>query len=487
MEKTKVSHKNILRTGAALLSGINLLSTAHIQHSPRVALLWNNALLQAIRTTKPAVTIAARALAIVSTCMYDAWSVYDPQASSTCCDQPLRRPANEHTQANKEEAISYAAYRSLSDLFPAQELQFRTLMAQLGYSTLNQASNMTTAAGIGNLMAQLVLEFRHQDGSNQTGNFHPGAYSDYTNYQPLNTPDQIKDPDAWQPLWVQQGPKDVVLQKCVTPHWGHVKPFALAHGSQFRPSVPPATIYDRRYSVQANQVLDISANLTDKQKTSAEYWQVGPAAEQAPGHWFLIAQYVVRRDMYNLDNTIKLFFILGNALLDTSIVCWDIKRAYNSERPLTAIHYLYAGRPVLAWGGPHQGTKLINGADWQPYQSPDTITEASPEYCSSHSAFSAAGANILNFCTRSDYFGGSYTRPAGSSYIEPGTTPTTDITLYWRTFSEAAIEAGASRCYGGIHFEQGDITGRILGREIAILVWQRAHKYIHPHHTHQSL
>ncbi|GHO86610.1 vanadium-dependent haloperoxidase [Dictyobacter formicarum] len=478
MGKIVVDRNNILRASMTLLKGVNTLPAVNSMYSAQVALLWNEALLQAIRTSKPTVTIVARALAIVHTCMYDAWSAYNLQASSTCCSTRLRRPEHEHTQANKEEAISYAAYWALQDLFPEQELQFRTLMCRLGYSTLNQASNTSTPAGIGNLMARMVLDFRHHDGSNQLGDMQPGAYADYTSYQPVNTPDQISDPNSWQPLRVPGTDQSITVQKCVTPHWGRVRPFSLAHGSQFRPAVPPATIYNQRYSMQANQLLDISANLTDKQKTIVEYWQDGPSNEQLPGHWFVIARYVVRRDLYNLDSTIKLFFILGNALLDASIVCWDTKRAYNSERPITAIHYLYAGRSVLAWGGPHQGSGLINGSDWRPYQMDNSITPSTPEYCSEHSAFSVASASILNFFTRSDYFGGAYTRQAGSSAIEPGTTPKTDITLRWKTFSEAASEAGSSRLYAGTHFEQGDITGRVLGREIGKLVWQRAQRYI---------
>ncbi len=48
------------------------------------------------------------------------------------------------------------------------------------------------------------------------------------------------------------------------------------------------------------------------------------------------------------------------------------------------------------------------------------------------------------------------------------------MTLAWRTFSEAADDAGISRRYGGIHFEDGDRAGRALGRQLAILVWQKA-------------
>ena len=50
---------------------------------------------------------------------------------------------SEHTQANKEKAISYAAYRALVDLFHGQVAYFNTLMNHLGY---NPSDTSTAAA-----------------------------------------------------------------------------------------------------------------------------------------------------------------------------------------------------------------------------------------------------------------------------------------------------------------------------------------------------
>src|SRR5256886_13240903 len=44
------------------------------------------------------------------------------------------------------------------------------------------------------------------------------------------------------------------------------------------------------------------------------------------------------------------------------------KRAFNSVRPITAIHTLFIGQLVRAWAGPYRGTKLIDGPTWFPYQ-----------------------------------------------------------------------------------------------------------------------
>ena len=55
--------------------------------------------------------------------------------------------------------------------------------------------------------------------------------------------------------------------------------------------------------------------------------------------------------------------------------------------------------------------------------------------------------------------------------------PARELTLSWATFSEAADEAGMSRRYGGIHFEQGDLDGRATGRLAARIAWEKAQEH----------
>src|SRR5262249_57342438 len=113
----------------------------------------------------------------------------------------LRRPRSERTADNKQQAISFAAYRVLVDLFPTQAAVFDSVMNSLGYNAGDLALD-SSPAGIGNISAQALLNYRHHDGSNQLGDLHPGAYSDYTGYTPVNTVDQLNDPNRWQPLLV---------------------------------------------------------------------------------------------------------------------------------------------------------------------------------------------------------------------------------------------------------------------------------------------
>jgi hypothetical protein len=214
----------------------------------------------------------------------------------------------------------------------------------------------------------VVLAFRHGDESNQLGDLGPdprglaAAYEDWTGYRPVNSLMRLLDPNRWQPL-----------------------------------------------------------PLPDEHKAIAEYWADGPGPETPPGHWCLHAQTVSARDGHGLDEDVRLFFALSGALLDAGIACWDAKRAHDSVRPITAVHFLFAGQEVLAWGGPGQGPRRIKVEDWRPY----LATPPFGEHPSGHSTFSAAAAAVLARFTGSDRFGAGVTIAAGSSRVEPGTRPPT--------------------------------------------------------------
>jgi hypothetical protein len=100
---------------------------------------------------------------------------YDAKAIGTQLGGTLRRPASERTLANKEEAVSYGAYRALVDLFAFDKPLFDAQMKSLGHDPNDDSTDVTTPPGIGNLACAAVLNFRHHDGSNQLGDLHPGV------------------------------------------------------------------------------------------------------------------------------------------------------------------------------------------------------------------------------------------------------------------------------------------------------------------------
>lgn len=438
---------------------------------------WNDEALEAVRATRPGPPMVARMLAVTNTAMYDAWAAYSPRANGTQLSGELRRPAAERTEANRRKAVSYAAHRALIDLFPSRKTEFDAQMRALGYDPADATTSLSTPQGIGKLAAAAVIDYRHRDGSNQLGNLSPGAYSDYTGYRPVNTSTYVVNPARWQPLQVPDGLGGYTVQTHVAPHWGKVKGFALKDYHQFPVKAPPA-YGSWAFVRQALEIVHHSASLDDRRKTMAEYWADGPASELPPGHWVLFARFVSDRDRHGTCDDVKMHFALTNAMLDASIAVWGLKRHYDYARPVTAIRYLFKDRRIPSWAGEGRGTRLIRGQDWRPYQAANFVTPPFSEYVSGHSAFSAAGAEVLRRYTGSDAFGGQVTVLKGSSRVEPGLVPSRNLTLAWRTFSDAANEAGISRQYGGIHFAQGDMESRLLGRKVGAQSYALAAAYV---------
>jgi hypothetical protein len=211
---------------------------------------------------------------------------------------------------NKHAAISFAAYRAAVDLFPGDKASvFDPLMASLGYDPSDLTTDPSTPAGIGNLASAALLDYRHRDRANQLGD-EPGGlpgvpYSDYTAYEPVNSPMDIRfpfdpasvhDPDRWQPLRYVDDGGALVTPAFVGAQWQRVTPFAMASNAELRSPTGPATFGTNAYRDQCQQLIDISAALTDREKMIAEYWADGPRSELPPGHWNLFAQQVAHRD-----------------------------------------------------------------------------------------------------------------------------------------------------------------------------------------------
>jgi hypothetical protein len=283
----------------------------------------------------------------------------------------------------------------------------------------------------------------------------------------------IPHPDRWQPLGYEDAAHVLRVPSFIGPHWENVKPFALTNAAQFRPN-PPVALTSQTFLDQARHVIGIQEKLETKQKVIAEYWADGPSSELPPGHWELFAVFVSNRDSHSLHQDAKLFFALANAIHDAAIATWEAKRYYDYVRPVTAIRYLFRGKKIKGWNGSSIVTQ--NGEAWRPYQVATFPTPPFPEFTSGHSGFSMAAAEVLKRFTGSDSFGASYTQ-SSTLRVEPGLAAAVGVTLKWDTFTEAAIEAGESRLYGGIHFYEGNVSGLELGRKVGAQAYEKALGY----------
>jgi len=178
--------------------------------------------------------------------MYDAWSAYDPQASTfflgnqigeyVCNYDGIEVPDDEFARkAAQEEAISYAAYRIMKHRFSnspgAMESlpSFDTLMQTLGYDIEFTSTDYSTGspAALGNYIALSCMEFGLVDHADEESDY---EYDDNF-YQPTNPPlvpslpgnPSIVDLNSWQPLVIDT----FQARRFLSPQWGAATAFSL--------------------------------------------------------------------------------------------------------------------------------------------------------------------------------------------------------------------------------------------------------------------
>ena len=235
---------------AITLTHLFLFIGVSIQAQHPVARLWNEATLQGIRGDLARPTVHARNLFHTSIAMYDAWAVYSDEADTYLLGKTVHGftchftepPLQNDIKSAREESISFAVYRILQHRFefsPGKDglyLVMDQLMDSLGYDPQNRSTNYICGpAELGNYIAEQVIQYGLQDGSNEA--------TGYSNlfYEPVNPPLAVESPgnpnivdlNRWQPLafadFVDQSgnPFGNIVPAFVSPEWGHVLPFSL--------------------------------------------------------------------------------------------------------------------------------------------------------------------------------------------------------------------------------------------------------------------
>lgn len=427
---------------------------------------------------QPRPTITSRYLGLISVAIFDAWSRYDEKALPVYLSDVDRRPLQEHVLKNKETAISYAAFRTMSEYYYSDKKLFEDFMRELGLDPSNQSLDPNTPEGIGNLAAKAVIEARKGDGANQYGeeelsNGEP--YFNYVGYQPINSADENVDANRWQPKYFSDGKGGTFAPDCLTPFWDRVKPIALKSADQFRPE-PPPKIGSEQLEKEVREVIEMQAHLTDYQKALVEFMRDGPQSVQQAGHWLKFAQDVSRRDNHTLDQDVKMYFYNQVVAMDAFIASWDSKMFYDYARPYALVHKYYENQKIKAWGGEGKGMVEMDGNQWRPYSPETFLCPPFPSYVSGHSTISGGCAEALKIWTGSDKFGSDAILVAGAM-TEPDNLGET-ITLEFPTFTETAEMAGASRVLGGYHIQSDNVAGLQLGRNVAQEVWTFYKKHI---------
>jgi len=420
--------------------------------------------------------VILRITTMMTNAWFDAIAPYHPTAVGVYSHLGRRPAAEGATNRNKNIALLYASYRTLNSLLPNHKADWREMLMRVGLNPDDNSTDTTTPVGIGNVSAAAMLAVREHDGMNQLGDeggqvYNRRMYLDYTGYEPVNPPTRIIDPRRWQPMLLSKVSGPITVQTFRTPQWALTKAYTYDDPTVFR--VPPPTKSDPtnvvEYQQQADEVLALSAQLDDRRKAVVELIDdkirsLGTAAVE-----FALLH------RYTLDQFVQHDFTWHVAVFDAGIPCWQEKLRYDAVRPNTAIHYLYAGRKVTAWGGPGKGTVTdLPGTDWRPY-----LNQADhPEYPSGSSCLCAAYAQAHRRFTGSDEFGFTVLVRKGSSLIEPGITPAKSLILRWKTFTDFANDCAMARVWGGTHFIAAVEASKDLCRPMGDMGYEFVKKHI---------
>lgn len=225
--------------------------------APSVARMWNLELLNAIRIDTPHPPVHARNLFTLSAAMYDAWAAYDPVAVGLSYRRKHTAP---NVEAARNEAISYAAYRILSERFAFSLRGDETLislhrrMQLLGLDPDKTSVDPDSPTGVGLAVAASVSRWFLSDGSRQTEGYQdiPGSAGGYVPTQPhLDSVaigvGELRDVNHWQPLIftevVPAGQNGSIVikrdQSFLGSHWLGVRPFCLVRDDSSRPWMDP--------------------------------------------------------------------------------------------------------------------------------------------------------------------------------------------------------------------------------------------------------
>jgi hypothetical protein len=413
----------------SLLHPVCLLTVCVLAAMPRAVHAdevtdWNAVLQRAIQTAATAGPLQGRVAAIVHVAMFDAYNGVERRYT------PIHVTLDAPRGASARAAVVYAAYTTLSALFPIQSFN-ADLEASLASIADDSASEYSTSiergAVWGTQVAQDILQWRSTDGLDTS----PSTYSGST------------DVGKWRPT-PRPNPAGGELPglNALVPSMATMTPFAIPSPSFFRSALGPPALASAQYAADFMEVKRLgestSATRTADQTQSARFW-----AGTALTFWNRAAKAAADARHNTLSENARLFALLNIAIADALISCWDAKFHFVYWRPITAIR--------LA------NTDGNDATDVQATWTPLITTPAYPDYDSGHQSVSGSSQAILNAIS-------------GSMPVEGTSEGLAGVVRSWPSFAAAADEAFMARIWSGIHFRTAMRDARTRSERVAAFV-----------------
>lgn len=407
-------------TSLVLICAAGLTRTAEAQGN--AVTRWNAHTSDILRAAN--IPIAeSRAFAMVHAAIHDALNAMDYRFDPYTPGLPLT------PGASVDATVASAAFVVLSAVVPGVASITNQRYAQELAAIQNDPSKMI-GIELGRRAGELILERRRNDGSEIAGPPRPSNPANPNDpYVPTGKPGDYQ----FTP------PFDFALY----PSWGLVRPFGIKLSQH--PLRGPAKLDSFEYALDFNYTKAVGA--ADSKLRTREQSQIGEFwFEDSTFAWNRLASAMIT--MKNLDawRSARVLAWLNFAMADGYIAGWEGKYRFRFWRPWTAIEKAASdGNPLT-----------IPDAGWRPFfnSPPAFFTPPLPDYPSTHTVLGAASAEVLIHA-----FGDNLRFTATSTSL-PGVQRT------FRNFSEAALENGLSRVYGGIHFLRAVLDGYHLGQSI---------------------
>ena len=375
---------------------------------------WAEQSLQAVRAANVGTPNAGRLYAMVNVAMYDAVNGIDAARSRFGREHALVPTIGAPRAGSRNAAAAAAAHAVLVALVPSQQAALDAALA----AELAAAQDGDLVAGEiwGRYVGEQVVTLRATDGTEMA-------------------------------LTIPAGTAVGEHRAAFDARFRNMTPFGVRNIDRYRSGPPPA-LTSEAYAQAFNDVKTLGQQDADAERNAiAQFWLVEGGTTREPGTWIqaLVAIVEQMRTDRSLSDTARIFARVGMAIADGVAASWDTKATFFTWRPFFAI------READLDGNPD--------TEADPSWTPRNISiGASPEWTSGLSTFSGAASAVIEafyFPHRVSFCFATDPAPAPRCYNSP---------------LAAAIEAGRSRIYQGIHFQFSNEEGRRVGRRIGLEV-----------------